>query len=1127
MDKNGTHCSAAELNANSARGTMGRKSWMCGFVRSRALVVSVAASDRRRIRDFVPIDNAIMIRSALRQTAFAALALSVLVPAAQAADDSADSMRWRLIGPFRGGWSTAAAGVADAPDTYYFGAAGGGVWKTTDSGATWHSVFDDVKANNIGALAVAASDPNVIYVGTGQVTSRYDIAHGDGVYKSTDAGKTWQHAGLEATRYIGALKVDPRDANKVLVAAAGHAFGSNPERGVFRSLDGGKTWAKTLFVDNETGAVDITFDPANPDIVFASTWRMRYWPWLHYFMSEAGASSGVYKSSDGGATWKRVTGNGFPGGKIGRIGVAAAHTSAGTRVYAIVDSEDAGGLYRSDDAGANWQLVNKNKAGANGYFASITVAPNDPDVVYFMSQSVWRCDKGGSHCEVFKGAPGGDDYHQMWINPKHPDHLVVASDQGTSVSVNGGRNWSDWYNQPTGQFYHLAADNGFPYWVYSGQQDSGTAGVASRSDYGALGFRDWHPVGGDERDYDVPDAQDPNIVYGSGLGGRLSRWDARTGEVQNISPWPISSYGARATDVKYRYTWITPIAVAQKPPFPLYQGAQLLFRSTDQGRSWSTISPDLSAKSPKARKCEGDLAPPAARECGYGVIYSIGLSPRDNDEIWIGTDDGLIQRTRDGGAHWDNVTPAKLIAPWAKVATVDVSAATPGSVYAAIDNHRQDDFRPHVLRTRDAGKTWNEVVNGLPATGFVDVVRADPVKPGLLYAGTDQGVFVSFDDGDHWQPLQRGLPPAWVRDLLVHGDDLIAATQGRAIWILDDVAPLRQHERMAKDAGAVLFDPAVAIRVRGSQNKDTPPPADTALGQNPPTGAMIDYALAHDAHKVMLEIRDGGGNVVRRFSSDDTAGPDAHRYFTESWAPQPHVLSARAGTHRFVWNLRAPRPRAARLGYSIAAVYSEGTPISPEGMLVAPGDYSVVLNVDGTESHTTLKVVADPRIALDAGALRDAAAFSGEIATALDHNYVAYGEMQSADAQIAAAEKQAKSDANGKTLHTAIDQFKAATKPLRSGDSETATNVGAIGELLAGLATDIEGSDRTPTQAQREVLAACNERMNRAAAAWDRVKHAELAQVDVAMKAAGFAPIAIPPADQIKLTSTPESVERP
>jgi hypothetical protein len=432
-----------------------------------------------------------------------------------------------------------------------------------------------------------------------------------------------------------------------------------------------------------------------------------------------------------------------------------------------------------------------------------------------------------------------------------------------------------------------------------------------------------------------------------------------------------------------------------------------------------------------------------------------------------------------------------------------------------------------VLRTRDAGKTWSEIVNGLPSTSFVDVVRADPVKPGLLYAGTDLGVFVSFDDGDHWQPLQTGLPPAWVRDLLVHGDDLIAATQGRAIWILDNVTPLRQHQRLAKSDDAVLFEPAVAIRVRGSQNKDTPPPADTALGRNPPTGAMIDYTLAHDANRITLEIRDGNGKVVRHFASGDVKVPDAHRYFTEAWAGKPQVLPVRAGAHRFVWDLRAPRPRAASYGYSIAAVYSEGTPILPEGMLVAPGDYTVALNVDGKEALATLKVVADPRVALDAGALRDAAAFATDISAALDRNYVAFGEMQSVDTQIAAAAKRAKTDSSGKAVLAAIEKFKTATKPLRSGDSESSTNLGAIGGLLGGLMTDVEGSDRAPTQPQREALAACNERMSRAAALWDRVKQAELAQVDTALKTAGLDAVAIPAADQIQLTSTPESVERP
>jgi len=1058
--------------------------------------------------------------------AFALCALTPLAHAAQsAADDPAGGMDWRLLGPLRAGWSTSAQGVLNQPDTYYFGAAGGGVWKTTDSGATWASVFDSVAAPSVGALAVSQKKPDVIYVGTGQVTSRYDIGHGDGVYKSTDAGKTWQHVGLENTRHIGAIAIDPGNPDTVLVAAAGHVFGPNPERGVFRTTDGGKTWAKTLFVDDKTGAVDVLIDPIDAKVAYATVWSMRQWPWLHYFMAEKSERNGVYKSTDGGTTWKRIVGGGWPTGAIGRVGIAAGHFRDVTILYATVDSDDFGGLYRSEDGGATWEWVNKEKIGTSSYMATLTVAPNDRNVVYIMDRSISRCDDGGRHCTIFKGAPGGDDYHYMWINPARPDHMIVASDQGTAVSANGGRTWSDWYNQATGQFYHLAADNRFPYWVYSGQQDNGTIGAASRSDYGSLSFRDWHPVGGDERDYDIPDVEDPNIVYGSGLGGRLSRWDARNGEVQNISPWPVSSYGQRPTDFKYRYTWITPIAMSPVAPYPLYQGAQLLFRSTDKGKTWATISPDLSAKSPKARNCEGDLAPPAARDCGYGVIYSIGLSPRDNDEIWIGTDDGLIQMTRDGGAHWNNVTPKQMPA-WAKVATVDVSTTTPGSVYAAVDNHRQDDFRPHAWRTRDYGKTWSAITTGLPANGFLQVIRADPLKSGLLYAGTDLGVFVSFDDGDHWQPLQRNLPPAWVRDLLVHGDDLIAATQGRAIWVLDNVTPLRQHARAA-NANVTLFEPAVVTRLRGSQNKDTPPPADTALAKNPPNGAMIDYRLAHDAKKVTLEISDSSGKVVHREASDAPAAlPNAKRYFKKSWAARPATLSAAAGMHRVVWNLRGPRPRAAHHDFSIAAVFGEGAPVTPEGLLVAPGDYTVVLDVDGTPARSTLKIVADPRVALDAAAVRDAAAFDAEIGAALERNFVAFGELQAVDTQITAAEKQLK-PGDAKTLRAAIDKFRTATKPLNSGDAEASTNLAAIGELLSGLATDVEGSDRAPVQPQRDVLAAANERQARAGALWDRIKHAELAEVDAQLKAAGRAPTTIPAADQIRLAEEPESVDKP
>jgi photosystem II stability/assembly factor-like uncharacterized protein len=1071
-----------------------------------------------------------MIAQSLRRGALLAAATLAFPLFAAPPADIADAMRWRLVGPFRAGWSTMAEGIADSPNTFYFGAAGGGVWRSDDAGATWHAT-GDLPAAAVGALAIAPSNPQVIYVGTGQVAARYDVAAGTGVYKSIDGGKNWVSAGLEATRHIGRILVDPRNANTVLVGALGHYFGPNKERGVFRSTDGGKTWKQTLFVDADTGVVDLAADPANPQIVFAAAWQVRNYPWLSYFQPNAGPGSGLYKSTDGGVSWKRIAGHGWPQATLGRIGLA---TASGGRVYTVVNAApysgnvphagavDEGGLYRSDDGGASWTRVSGESWLENDYFCRIAVDPSNRDRLYSAGQSIRVSDDGGKTWQIFKGAPGGDDYHFIWINPKHTDHIVTASDQGTVVTVDGGAHWSDWYNQPTGQFYHLAADNRFPYWIYSGQQDSGTVGVSSRSDYGALSFRDWHPVGGDERDYDIPDPQDANIVYGSGLGGRLSRWDARTGEVQNISPWPLSTYGERPTAVRYRYTWITPIAASPLAPYPLYQGAQVLFRSVDKGATWQTISPDLSAKQSGARDCDKDLAATQARACGYGVIFSIGLSPRDNDEIWIGTDDGLIQRTRDGGKNWTNVTP-KLVPAWAKIASVDVSAASKDTVYVAVDNHRQDDFAPRILRTHDGGKTWTDVGAGLPAGHFAEVVRSDPTTAGLLYAGTDAGVFVSFDDGAHWQSLQRNLPTAWVRDLLVHDGDLIVATQGRAIWVLDDLTPLRQHAKLAASAD-VLFAPAPAIRVRGSQNKDTPPPADTALGENPPTGAVIDYRLARNAQKVALEIRDASGHVVRGFASDVSEKyPEAERYFAKEWTRPPAQLSAAAGMHRFVWDLRLARPRAVHYDYGINAVFGDGTPILPQGMVVAPGDYTVALSVDGKTQTAPLKIVADPRVPLDASALNAALVFAGEVGKSLERDYVAYGQVKDVGEQLG----KLGDGAGGKPVQDAIGKYKSAVGPLQSGAGAESENLGDIGGVLSAIAADLEGSDRAPTQPQRDVVAAADQRLERALKQWDGVQKNELVALNAALRKAGKAEIRVPAPDQVSLRDAPESRDLP
>jgi photosystem II stability/assembly factor-like uncharacterized protein len=1031
---------------------------------------------------------------------FAAMPVVPAVP-----DAMLDGLSWRLVGPHRAGWGTVTAGVPREPGTFYFGAAGGGVWKTTDAGRTWTPIFDRGPAS-IGALAVAPSDPKTIYAGTGQVTSRYDIAAGEGVFKSKDGGATWSPIGLEATRHIGAIVVDPRNADIVLVAGLGHVFGPNPERGVFRSEDGGATWTRTLFVSENTGAVDLALDPAAPDIVFASVWQVRHKPWLAYFAPSEGEESGLYRSTDGGRTFARVTGSGWPEAKLGRIGLTAAHRSGTTRVYAVVEGGDAGGLYRSDDAGHSWARVNADRSLGSNYFGHATVSASDPDIVFVMGRSLRRCTGGGSTCTVFKGSPGGDDYHHLWIDPANPERMITGSDQGTVVTVNGGITWSSWYNQPTGQLYHLAADDRFPYRIYAGQQDNGTVSIASRSDYGAITFREWHPVGADERDYDIPDPQDPDIVYGSGLGGRLTRWNARNGEVQNISPWPVSTYGARPTTVKYHYTWITPIAVSGVSPYPLYQGAQVLFRSDDKGAHWKTISPDRAARGAAAKDCGPDLDAARARACGYGVIFSIGLSPRDNDTIWIGFDDGQVHLTRDGGKTWSDVTP-QGVPVWAKISTIDVSAVDPGTAYIAVDNHRQDDFSPRAFRTKDFGKSWTAIGAGLPPGQFVGVLRADPVKRGLLYAGTDHGVFVSFDDGGGWRPLQRNLPSVIVTDLLVHGRDLIASTQGRAIWVLDDVSPLREIDAISANDAAHLFAPAPAMRVRRNQSKDTPLPPEEPVGKNPATGAVIDYWLAVEATQpIRLEIRDARGAVVRRFVSNETEPAlPADRYFAERWVrPQPE-LQAAAGAHRFVWDLRMPRPRVSRYDYSIAAVDGEDTPKLPEGMLVPPGTYQVALTVSGRDYVKPLVVAADPRVAVDKNALAGVMSFSREVVAALGRQSQTESELREVRKQLDALKAEPKLPA--------VAGFEVRIAPLDAREAE-APNLGAIGRDLVELQIDLEGSDRAPTEPQHEVLKLEAARLDRALTLWREVKTRDLPDLNAALKAAGLKGVSLPPADE-------------
>ncbi len=881
------------------------------------------------------------------------IALALASALARGADPGlAAALHWRCIGPFRAGRTVAVSGVPQRPGVFYMAPNNGGVWETDDYGRTWRPIFDREPTGSIGALAVAPSDPDVIYVGSGEGLQRPDLSVGDGMYKSTDGGRTWTHLGLRHGQQIAAILVDPKNPDRLFVAVLGHPYGPNAERGVFRSLDGGRTFQRVLYKGPDTGAVDLAFDPSDPATVYAVLWEARQAPWEDGVFQ--GPESGLWKSTDGGTTWHPL-GKGLPGPAqgLGRIGIAVA-PSRPRRLYAQVQARVGGGTYRSDDAGATWVRVNAESRvhGRGDDFAEIRVDPRNPDEVYSADTSLYRSMDGGRTWTALKGAPGGDDYHRVWINPANPRQIILGVDQGATLTVNGGRTWSSWYNQPTAQFYHVATDNQFPYRVYGGQQESGSVCIRSRGDSGAITFRDWHPVGAEEYAFVAPDPLHPGVVY----GGRTSRYDRSTGQTRDVSPDPM-----HLGDLRFLRTM--PLMFSPTDPHTLYLASNRLLETRDGGLHWKAISPDLSRTDLPTPPCVGTYADtPQARITRRGVIYALAPSPRDGNLIWAGTDDGLIQVTRDGGKHWRNVTP-KGLPPWSKIAGLEASRFDPEVCYAAVNSLRLDDLRPHIFRTRDGGASWQEIVSGLPSDGPVNVVREDPVRPGLLYAGTEQTVFVSRDDGLHWNSLRLNLPATSIRDLVVHGDDLVIATHGRSFWILDDVEPLREADPAAAGESAHLFRPQTALRWRASLNTDTPLPPDEPAGENPPEGALLDYWLKAPAKDVRLEILDGAGKVVRSFDSQDHPAPvdPASLNVPAFWIQPPQPLSAAAGLHRFVWDLRLAPPPAFHHEPTMAAIPGR-TPMEPRGPLVLPGAYRVRLTVDGRAFVQPLDLRMDPRV---------------------------------------------------------------------------------------------------------------------------------------------------------------------
>jgi photosystem II stability/assembly factor-like uncharacterized protein len=884
-------------------------------------------------------------------------ALAVHVPAAAESYDPAlfREMRWRMIGPHRGGRTKAAAGIPERPGVFYVGVCNGGIWKTDDYGRTWIPIFDDQPTGSIGALAIAPSNPDVIYVGSGEGLQRPDLSTGDGIYKSTDGGKTWTHLGLRAGQQIPQIVVDPKDPDRLFVAVMGSPYGAGPERGIFRSTNGGKSFDRVLYRDEDTGGVDVVLDPSEARTVYAVLWEERLAPWENGVFN--GPGSGLHKSTDGGTTWRPLT-KGLPtfaADGLGRIGITVAPSDP-RRLFATVEATRKGGLYRSDDAGESWSLVNADSryTDRGSDFAEVKVHPTDPDTIFTASIVTWKSTDGGRTFTGFRGAPGGDDYHRIWINPLHPEVMLIAADQGVIVTVNGGQSWSSWYNQPTAQLYHVSADNSFPYRVCGGQQESGSVCIQSRGDDGQITFREWHPVAAEEYGYVAADPLDPDVVY----GGKISRYDRRTGQAQDISPKILRGDS-------YRVIRTQPVLFSPTDPRTLYFSSNQVWKTTDGGQHWAAISPDLSRKTwtapPNVGKYRGSEAAKATQR---GVVYTVAPSPLDGNRIWAGTDDGLIHVTTDGGTTWTDVTPADLRdRPWSKVSLMDASHFDAQTAYAAINTFRLDDLRPHIYRTRDGGKTWNRIVTGIPDGGIVNVVREDPVRRGLLFAGTEQAVYVSFDDGERWQSLRGNMPATSIRDLMIKDDDLVVGTHGRSFWILDDVTPLRQADAQTAALPAALFAPQVALRVRWNLNTDTPIPQEEPAGQNPPDGAILDYWLkATPAEPVVLEVVDAAGQLVRRFRSDDKReAPVEGRNIPDYWIRPPQVLSTQPGMHRFVWDMHFEPPRVPTFGYPIAAVVRD-TPTAPQGPWAMPGAYTVRLTAGAKTLTQPLTVKMDPRV---------------------------------------------------------------------------------------------------------------------------------------------------------------------
>lgn len=981
---------------------------------------------------------------------------------------SYQNLDYRMIGPFRASRTVGGVGIPSQPNVFFMGVNNGGVWKTDDYGRTWNPIFDDAPTGSVGDIAVSESNPDIIYVGSGEGLHRPDLGVGDGIFKSVNGGKTWDHVGLEDVQQVGRLIVHPSNPDIVIVAGLGHPYGANEQRGVFKTIDGGKTWKKVLYINENTGAIQVEFDPNNPDILFADMWEHQEGPWENAAFS--GPNSGLYKSTDGGETWRQLT-KGLPGADegLGRIGVGIAPSNSNI-MFATVDARQNGGIYKSTDAGESWELIHEDRRlwGRGGDFAEIKIHPKNPDRIYVANIASYTSGDGGKTWSSLKGAPGGDDYHRIWINPINPDIMLFVADQGAVITVNAGRTWSSWYNQPTTQLYHVTTDNSFPYWVYGGQQESGAIGIASRGNGGQISFREFMGVGADEYAYVAPDPKDPDIIY----GGRVTRFNKRTGQSSNVAPEAL-----RSGD--YRFVRTMPLLFHPADDNMLLFGTNVLWKTMNGGNSWEIISPDLTYEQPEVPASVGrykteEMDTMARR----GVIYAVGPSPLDVQTIWAGTDDGRVHVTKNGGKDWQEVTPPAM-STWDKVSQIDASYFDQNTAYIAINAIRKDDMTPYVYRTRDNGKTWTLITKGMNPSGPVNVVREDPKQKGLLYAGTEREVYFSIDDGENWQSLRNNMPATSIRDLVIHEDDLVVGTHGRSAWILDNVAPLRELAKSG-ESYAYLYSPSNTYRVRWNMFSDTPLPPEEPTGENPPDGAILDYQLNIGAEHVKLEILDREGDVIRTYASDDspekidtTALP--HPTY---WIKPPQSLGTSVGHHRFIWDLRHEPPKGSQREFSIAAVYKK-TPSGPRGPFVHPGMYTVRLTVDGVSQEKPIQVVLDPRVEITEEALR----LQTELSMQCYKGYHELEEIKEAiDANSSAPESQLALRGTG-----AVGDPDTMYGSIRHVDPSRETLVG-LQEKFLFMLNLLQAADVQPTTQTINAVSTLEETLDALKTRWESLK---------------------------------------